>query len=232
MPVTTLRPNTAKCTLRAAFACALGCAVVLACAPARAADDDEAFDTKILRGLLEGLGLRNSSTRDIDYRERSPLVIPPSRALPSPEKDAASGNPNWPVDPEVKRDKELKAAERARRNSGDWWTEEARPLRPDELNKGTTRQASAREAGAPSDVASASRMTPSQLGYKGGLFENMFGKGNEENARFTAEPPRVSLTEPPPGYQTPSPDQPYGVGKDRSKPKATDYLTEHSEYGH
>jgi hypothetical protein len=27
------------------------------------------------------------------------------------------------------------------------------------------------------------------------------------------------LTDPPPGYQTPSPDQPYGIGPDRKKYK-------------
>ncbi len=33
----------------------------------------------------------------------------------------------------------------------------------------------------------------------------------EQYATFTGEPPRASLTDPPPGYQTPSPDQPYGI---------------------
>jgi hypothetical protein len=55
----------------------------------------------------------------------------------------------------------------------------------------------------------------------------MFGGKDEESAKFTGEQPRASLTEPPPGYRTPSPDQPYGVGKERSQPKAVDYLEEH-----
>jgi hypothetical protein len=37
----------------------------------------------------------------------------------------------------------------------------------------------------------------------------------EEYGTFTGEPPRASLTDPPPGYQTPSPDQPYGIPPDR-----------------
>ena len=37
----------------------------------------------------------------------------------------------------------------------------------------------------------------------------------EEYGTFTSEPPRSSLTEPPPGYRTPSPTQPYGVGKEK-----------------
>ena len=56
----------------------------------------------------------------------------------------------------------------------------------------------------------------------------MFGsdKDEQEAARFTGEPARTSLTEPPPGYQTPSPDQPYGLGKASATPKAeNNYLT-------
>ncbi len=74
-------------------------------------------------------------------------------------------------------------------------------------------------------------MSPSALGYKGGLFSNMFGsdKDNQQAAQFTGEPVRSSLTEPPPGYQTPSPDQPYGLGKASTAPKAEDTYTTKGE---
>ena len=39
-------------------------------------------------------------------------------------------------------------------------------------------------------------------------------KDDADNGRFVGEPARASLTDPPPGYQVPSPDQPYGLGKD------------------
>jgi hypothetical protein len=39
--------------------------------------------------------------------------------------------------------------------------------------------------------------------------------GLQEKATFTGEPTRGSLTQPPPGYQTPSPNQPYAAGADR-----------------
>ncbi len=57
----------------------------------------------------------------------------------------------------------------------------------------------------------------------------MFGKKDDEQAaKFTGEPPRASLTDPPAGYQTPSPDQPYGVGKEKAKvPTSADYYTNH-----
>ena len=56
----------------------------------------------------------------------------------------------------------------------------------------------------------------------------MFGKDEPEVKSFTAEPPRTALTEPPPGYQTPSPDQPYGVGKAKPQVKTSkDYYMDH-----
>jgi hypothetical protein len=38
---------------------------------------------------------------------------------------------------------------------------------------------------------------------------------SEEYATFTGEPARDSLTDPPTGYRTPSPDHPYGIGPEK-----------------
>ena len=96
-------------------------AVVIGCAGsfAQAADDDDdddLLDTKIFRGILKGLGLRKDEA-SIDYRERSPLVLPPGTAnLPPPEADAAAKKAaGWPDDPDVKRAKQRKEAERKRK---------------------------------------------------------------------------------------------------------------------
>jgi len=48
-------------------------------------------------------------------------------------------------------------------------------------------------------------LSPSQLGYSGG-FSGLFGGNKAETAPFKGEPTRESLTQPPPGYQTPSPE--------------------------
>ncbi len=82
------------------------------------------------------------------------------------------------------------------------------------------------QAGSSSEAVNNPRMTPSQLGYSGGLSSKMFGGKDEETAQFTGEPPRTSLTEPPPGYQTPSPDQPYGMTDREKALKVTDYTLE------
>ena len=43
----------------------------------------------------------------------------------------------------------------------------------------------------------------------------MFGsKRKTTSHQFTGEPPRTP-DDPPPGYQTPSPDQPYGIGQEK-----------------
>ncbi len=230
MPVFALRRVTARVRLHA-IGCALGVAAVMAWSPARAGDGgDTAPDVKFLQNLLEGLGLQRPDVGNngINYQERSPLVVPPDRSLPPPETASATVNPNWPIDPEVKRAKALKAARQAKGMSDTAEMEhEANPLRPDELEKGR-RVNSPRDAGAMSPEDSAKPFKPSELGYKGGIFGSLFGKGeSEQGARFTGEPPRTSLTEPPPGYQTPSPNQPYALGKEISRPKAYDYKTQH-----
>ncbi len=219
-----MRPTRLMTKLTGTAACALALAVALSAAPARAADDDVPLDTKLLRGLMEGLGLKRDG-EGINYQERAPLVIPPGKDLPPPEKGDAliANNPAWPKDPDVSRKKEEARLERNRNVSAEREIEQ-NPLRPDQMTPGgnprtppSNRQTSANYG------SNSERMTPSELGYKGGLFGGMFGGDKEESTKFTGEPARSSLTEPPPGYQTPSPDQPYGVGK-AAAPKATDYL--------
>src|SRR5262245_31842422 len=92
--------------VRTAFGGLLALVMLLGCADLRALaaddDDDVALDTKILRNVLKSLGLRRDEA-GIDYRERSPLVVPPNRSLPKPEDANAERGAAWPVDPDVKR---------------------------------------------------------------------------------------------------------------------------------
>ncbi len=60
-------------------------------------------------------------------------------------------------------------------------------------------------------VSNSPMLSPSQLGFTGGLF-GMFKGNDKESKPFTNEPERESLTQPPPGYQTPSPNYAYGTG--------------------
>ena len=106
-------------------------------APARAADDEPGFDEKVMNSIMTGLGFKKDGAAEINYQERAPLVIPPSRELPPPENlDAVTANnPAWPKDPDVARRKK-EAAMARNRNVSDEREREQNPLRPDQLTPG------------------------------------------------------------------------------------------------
>jgi hypothetical protein len=220
----------------AAFAGILAVALAMAAGAGSAfaqdaGDDDEALDTKLFRRFMKELGFKRSE-EGIEYRERAPLVVPPSRALPPPQSEGTTArNPAWPKDPDVARRKEATAAEKAKlRSTADNAAEDARPLRPDELNKGQGQAAPATASQGtpgPSAEEAARPLGPAQLGGSRttkDFFDSMFssfGPAKPESAPFTGEPPRTSMTAPPAGYQTPSPSQPYGIAVPTATPKAS-----------
>ena len=112
-----MRSRNPKRLRRAAAAAAVALALALAwsAGSARAEDDDEnvPLDTKLFRQFMKDLGLSRSGDGQIEYRERAPLVVPPSRELPPPrdEAEVAAKTPAWPKDPDVARRKQELAAE-------------------------------------------------------------------------------------------------------------------------
>jgi hypothetical protein len=212
-------------------AVALGIGLVMTVGAARAQDDDDdgkTFEEKVIEGIMAGIGGTNMENRGIDYRERSPLVVPPRIDLPPPA--TASGEPkvpNWPKDPDEAR---RKAAIAARKKSKPDPMEASRILSPSELNVGRT-NAPARTNNDPIQPGVNDTnpiLSPSQLGFDGKL-SSMFGGNKTETAPFKGEPPRESLTQPPVGYQTPSPNFAYGTGPKESLNK--EYNPAQGKYG-
>ena len=211
-------------------AVALGLGVVLLSHPARAGDDDDGdddmtFEEKLIDNLMTGIGAKGLTSKPgIDYRERSPLVVPPSLDLPPPASAEAKNAPNWPKDPDVKRAKQAAAERKKAKKETESW-QAARPLTPAEMNVGRT-AAAPRENNDPIQpgVTTNPSMSPAQLGYTGGLW-NMFKGNSSEEKKFTSEPARESLVEPPPGYQTPSPNYAYGSGPDTTKKTYFDIMS-------
>jgi hypothetical protein len=165
--------------------------------------------------IMETFGLRdpNSSYAGIDYNERSPLVVPPTRDLPPPEASTAPPAPNWPKDQDMLRRAKAKSEEKKVAPKPDYVADSSRPLMPNELDP-----AGAPRVNTPIDSsASANSLMsdPRDQGVKKSLFSGMFSSKTEYTT-FTGEPSREALTDPPPGYLTPSPDQPYGVGPAQS----------------
>jgi hypothetical protein len=203
-------------------AVALGVGLLMASSVARAQDDDEdkTFEEKIIDGIMAGIGGTNMDNRGIDYRERSPLVVPPKLDLPPPVSAKSEvSDPNWPKDPdEARRKAEIKARKKAKPDP----MEASRILTPAELNVGKTAPP-VRTDNDPVQpgVSNEPMLSPSQLGFDG-KFSNVFGGNKSESTQFKGEPTRDSLTQPPVGYQTPSPNFAYGTGPKESLNKEYD----------
>ncbi|BAT58291.1 hypothetical protein GJW-30_1_00815 [Variibacter gotjawalensis] len=178
-------------------------------------DDDPTFEQKIIRSLMGG----GAARPDIDYRERSPLVIPPSGTagavqLPPPDSGARTREmAAWPKDPDKQKKPKSKGI------IGAWESERAgeRPLTPGELRRG--RVAGAGRVTEPprrseAEHGSGRPLLPSEMSGGReektifGMFGAQFGGGNK-GPQFEGEPTRQSLTQPPTGYQTPSSAEPY-----------------------
>lgn len=201
-------------------------------------DDDQPLDTKLFNSFMKEMGFKRGED-GIEYQERAPLVVPPTRDLPPPQTQAPEArNPAWPKDPDVARRKAASAAEKAKLYSSA--EEQARVLRPDELNKGqgqvtagTASPTGTRQSG---DEA-ARPLSPAEL--KGtatkAWWQDIFssiGPQKPESVPFTGEPPRTTMTAPPPGYQTPSPNYPYGMGPHRDAPAKPSTVESRMEPGH
>ena len=206
-----------------------GIGLVMMSGVARAEDDedDKTFVEKVIEGIMAGVGGTNMENRGIDYRERSPLVVPPRLDLPPPVASTQAKAPNWPKDPDEAR---RKAAIAARKKSKPDPIEASRILTPSELNVGRT-DAPVRtnnDPVQPGNSAANPVLSPSQLGFDGKL-NNLFGGNKAETAPFKGEPTRDSLTQPPVGYQTPSPNFAYGTGPKESLNK--EYNPAAGKYG-
>ncbi|BCJ91662.1 hypothetical protein IZ6_23970 [Terrihabitans soli] len=174
------------------------------------------------RELMEDIGLQDRKQEKMDFSERAPLVLPPSTdaaALPPPEDGAALAtvNPNWPNDPDVQaaleEEEKEKIPERQRRKYKENQANEIYKFQRQEREAGRVAAANPREYDTNFDRNKV--LTPEQL--------KEVQKREAEMAKTGApvaaiEPERKRLTDPPPGYRTPSAEQAYGPGEgDRKK---------------
>jgi hypothetical protein len=236
----------------------LGIGLVMSAGPARAGDgdSDKPISERIMDGFYGTIRGTSMDNRGIDYRERSPLVVPPKLDLPPPAAAAEDVKvANWPKDPDERQRKAIIAAKKknappvarvqapseasaaAAPAAGAAPTAVAAgPARPiniapppeDPPVPGTTRPAYANDRNGtaridpvydqPGDLfkGGASALVPSSLSDTFNL-GNLFGGKKTETTAAAAgpagpgsEPTREALTQPPPGYQTPSPNFPYG----------------------
>ena len=154
-------------------------------------------DKRVIDGLLGAFGI-TSSAPDIDYRERSPLVVPQGRDLPPPGK-AAKGS-DWPVDADAKARRREAVVDR-NQPRGKAQYDASRPI-------AGTADARKVDTGGEWWEAPKKKNEPDFISM---LMQGRLGGSWEEYSKFEGEPPRASLVQPPPGYLTPSPAAPYGT---------------------
>ena len=93
----------------------------------------QAQEGTLLRDIFGRLGIMEPEQPQIEYRERAPLVVPPSRDLPPPRPPEQVGSaPNWPEDrrDRVAREEQMELERsRERMLSGDVSSEDRRNFR-------------------------------------------------------------------------------------------------------
>lgn len=154
-------------------------------------------DKRLLNTILGPLGLGVTNGPDINYRERSPLVVPQGRDLPVPGKAAKGGD--WPVEPEVKEKRAAAALRKAGKDPDK--RDPSKPISGTDEARKTGYNGAWTEAGKGKE----------EPGFFTMLMEGKLKGTWEEKGKFEGEPPRTSLVDPPSGYLTPSPAAPYGV---------------------
>ncbi|MGJ3264599.1 MAG: hypothetical protein ACFE0R_15335 [Salinarimonas sp.] len=191
--------------VRAAFA---GVALGLLAAPAAQAQEGSFF-----REVLGAIGLTDPDQPDIAYRERAPLVVPPNLgALPPPvDGNAASANPQWPIDPDV-------AAARARAIEANTPAPEregafegiGRRMTADEQRAGRVLGA-ARAGGGPAEWAPAERGLGGANANPAWIPPQTLRQLDEQRRAAAPETrlQRRFLTDPPQAYLAPDPDAPF-----------------------
>jgi len=232
--------------LRVTLGVTLGIGLVMTAGTARAGDDEDnqkTFSERFVDSYHSMIRGTNMDNRGIDYRERSPLVVPPNLDLPPPAAGSSPANvTNWPKDPDERQRKAIIAAKKKNALPPVVVTAAApgagavRPINiappvaePAPPVPGTVRPAYANDANGtakidpvydqPGDLftGGATALVPSSVSETLGLDKlnlgGLFGGKKADTAALPpgTEPTREALTQPPTGYQTPSPNYPYAV---------------------
>jgi hypothetical protein len=213
----------------------LSLGVTMSAGPARAGDDDRTFTEKVSDGFYGMIRGTNMDNRGIDYRERSPLVVPPTLDLPPPASASADAQiANWPKDPDERQRKAVIAAKK----------KNAPPVARVQVTAAGAGQAQAINIAPPVDPQAGQPPAPGTTRpayasdrngtaltdpiydkpgdlFTGGAADlandvglgGLFGTTKVAPVEPGTEPARQALTQPPVGYQTPAAGYAYGETK-------------------
>ncbi|MFM8701200.1 MAG: hypothetical protein ACKOC1_07360 [Hyphomicrobiales bacterium] len=153
---------------------------------ARAEDD-------MFGSILGAIGL-TSNAPEIEYRERSPLVVPPKIKLPKPKDTASANSAAWPIDPDIERKKAAEAEANAP------WVDPGKRLSIQEIRAGRRPG-----AGIESDYNPVGNRKDPKLSIEEMTQINASLKAyNASNLQASASTERQWLTDPPNIYRKPA----------------------------
>ena len=168
-----------------------------------------------LDDIIDGIGFGKDKD-PIEYRERPPLVVPPSYNLRPPEQKSPSARAaNWPNDPDLARRKAKEADGRKPRASSSDYDRGGNKLSVEELRSGRVAG-----AGAPSSQFDPTKpdsrgwLNPDVVAAQGKAFIGM----QEPALKPGEEPKRKFLTDPPKGIRAAAGNAPLVATKDKSGP--------------
>ncbi len=199
---------------------------------AQNADDDEdvPLDTRFCGKFLKDSACRGMTSDRIEYRERAPLVVPPSRNLPPPQI-GSRWSPTIRLGRRIRTSGAARSDRRRPRRPGSGARAEAdgadkgRPLRPSELDQPGASAATAktRHRSRPRGLARGRCRRPSSAAKR--LFGGIMSSFAPTKAEAARSPRRTAARQPDrtaPGYQTPSPTSPTALGRQEDSLQALD----------
>jgi hypothetical protein len=223
-------PSTATSVMRfTTVASLIALTVAMTAGAARAADDeDKGFSDKIIDSIKTTInGGSNIDDGKIQYRERSPLVVPPKLDLPPPDKAAAAEAKasNWPKDPDEGRRRASAKKKKEEAGVFDGYFNSFLPTKPGAVAAAPEEPQGPPPPARPDNFTDRDNPVYDRGGNLWSGVGNFFGSKKTEVVQFKGEPTRESLTQPPAGYQTPSPNFVYGANVKTEVPRPVEINT-------
>ena len=188
----------------------------------------------LFKNLIEGSGLFGSSKADIEYKQRAPLVVPPSSTLPKPQEAGAHRSAAWPDDPDVARRKAERDSSNILFQNTESYRANTRPLlSQEELRRGrVTGRSNGPDGIGPDHNNYNNQIQPIRVGREMAARQS---QTDEANLAYGSEPARRYLHEPPAGYRRPAATAALGPGasgpqEDKQAVGQREYLTGQKVY--
>lgn len=165
----------------------------------------------LFKNLVDGMGLFGRDKADIEYKQRAPLVVPPSSSLPKPQEAGAHRSEAWPDDPDVARRKAERDSSNILFSTTEAYRANTRPLMSqEELRRGRVAGRGNGPDGIVEDHNTGNnQIAPIRIGRELAARQ---AQTDTSNLAYGGEPARRYLHEPPSGYRRPAATAALGPG--------------------